>query len=282
MKKLLAFAFFLAVISLACSTAKVAEQTNSNGTAEAAQVPAATSSPAAEPVTGFAPDLVVTHLYKQHGTNKDPFFQSKDRSLVDKYFTRTLADLIWKDATRKNQNEVGALDGDPLYNAQDVEIKNLAFGAAEVKGDKAQVAVTFENFGKKQKLKYSLLMEKGNWKIDDIDYGEGQTLVKWLKEGLAAEDDAAAGDARFEGKYQVGDTTCTVKPVKMAFEVKWAKGSGTEIFVYDDRSGDRVVYKSESSKKGAEPNMFSFDDATLDTGTFYRSDGKEFPIKRVK
>jgi len=143
------------------------------------------------------------------------------------------------------------------------------------------VIATFENFGKKQKIKFSLLMEKGNWKIDNIDYGAGETLAKWLKEGLAAESDAA-GDARFEGKYQVGDTTCTVKAVKMAFEVKWAKGSGTEIFVYDGRSGDRVVYKSESAKKGEEANMFSFDDDTLDTGTFYSSDGKEFPIKRVK
>lgn len=28
----------------------------------------------------------------------------------------------------------------------------------------------------------------------------------------------------FEGTSQVGGTTCTVEPIKMAFEVLWAKG----------------------------------------------------------
>jgi len=123
------------------------------------------------------------------------------------------------------------------------------------------------------------VQEKSAWKIDDIDYGEAGTLVKWFKDEYS---NAPAGDARFEGKYQIGPTTCTVKPTKMAFEVQWEKGSGSEIYIYDDSSGDRVVYRSESSKKGAEPNIFSFDDETLDTGTFYRGDGKEFPVTRVK
>lgn len=35
---------------------------------------------------------------------------------------------------------------------------------------------------------------------------------------------------KFEGNYQVGNTICTVKPVKMAFELRWAKGDGVMIF----------------------------------------------------
>jgi hypothetical protein len=130
------------------------------------------------------PGALVADLYKQHDAKKSPFFQSKSRARVDKYFKKTTADLIWKDATRKNaQDEVGALDGDPLYNAQDMEIKNFKIGAAkiDIKGSNAQVPVTFTNFGKKQTIKFYLVIEKGVWKIQDIDYGDGQTLVGWLK-----------------------------------------------------------------------------------------------------
>ena len=47
--------------------------------------------------------------------------------MVDKYFVKSLADLIWKDA-HGPKGEVGAIDGDPLYDAQDMEIKKFAIG----------------------------------------------------------------------------------------------------------------------------------------------------------
>ncbi len=248
---------------------------------EAAQTPAAGQGSAAGTAGQTAPDTLVAELYKQHDAEKSPFFQTKDRALVDKYFTKPTADLIWKDAV-SSKGEVGALDADPLYNAQDIDIKNFKVGAAGLKGDRAEVPVTFENFGKKQKINFMLVMEN-SWKISDINYGEGHTLVKWLQgDPAGGGGSTAATDDPFEGRYQVGETTCTVKPIKMAFEVKWAKGSGSEIFIYDDRSGDRVVYRSQPAKKGEEPNMFSFDDETHDTGTFYRADGREFPVKRVE
>src|SRR5438045_208764 len=91
-----------------------------------------------------APNAVVADLYKQHDAKRGPFFQTKSRARVDKYFTKGLADVIWKDATTAN-GEVGALDGDPLYNAQDVAIKKFAVGKAVIKGDNATVQVTFTN-----------------------------------------------------------------------------------------------------------------------------------------
>lgn len=228
MKKLLALIFLPAVLSIACSPAGVANQaSNSNTATEAAQVAVTDQGPAASgalPGAAVGPDALVADLYKQHDAHKSPFFQSKNRALVDKYFTKATADLIWKDATRKNQNEVGVLDGDPLYNAQDTDIKNFKVGAADVKGDKATVTVTFDNFGQKQSLKFLLVQEKGanekGWKINDIDYGEAGTLVKWLRNEYSGKAEMAP-DSRFEGKYQVGDTTCTVKAIKMAFEVRW-------------------------------------------------------------
>jgi len=84
----------------------------------------------------------------------------------------------------------------------------------------------------------------------------------------------------FEGKYQIGETTCMVKAVKMAFEVKWEKGKGTEMFFSEGVANDKYIFASHP--KTGKSNAFSFDDENYNTGIFYRADGKEFPIKRIK
>jgi len=66
----------------------------------------------------MSPEQLVSDLYRQH-KQRSPFFQTRSRALLDKYFTRELAGLIWQDA-RSSGDEVGALDGDPLFNAQDM------------------------------------------------------------------------------------------------------------------------------------------------------------------
>lgn len=127
-----------------------------------------------------SPDGLVEDLYKQSDNENSPFFQDTKRELVDKYFVKSLADMIWKDSV-ESKDEVGALDFDPLYNAQDTEIAELKVGTAEIKAEKATVNVTFLNFGEEQTIKYLLAKENGDWKIEDIDYGE-DTLVKVFKE----------------------------------------------------------------------------------------------------
>ncbi|MBP9110207.1 MAG: DUF3828 domain-containing protein [Pyrinomonadaceae bacterium] len=221
-----------------------------------------------------AAEALVADLYKQHDAKKSPFFQTKNRGLVDKYFTKPLADLIWKDANNSS-GEVGAIDGDPLYNAQDMEIKNFAIGKAETKGDTGTVPVTFTNFGKKVTIIFSVKQVSGAWKIDNINYGaDSGNLMQWLRETYSGTPDKAVS-GEFEGKYQVGDTTCTVKAVKMAFEVRWAKGSGVEMFFAE---GDNT-FTSDPDK--GEPNDFVFDDANYNTGKFLRGDGKTFVVKRI-
>ena len=90
--------------------------------------------------------------------------------------------MIWKDAIT-SKGEVGALDGDPLYDTQDAKIRHFAVGKASIKGDTATVPVTFTNFGKKEKIDFSLKKVKGVWKIDNINYGSGGSLRKWFQEG---------------------------------------------------------------------------------------------------
>ena len=88
--------------------------------------------------------------------------------------------MIWKDLSTAN-GEVGAIDGDPLYNAQDTEIKKLLIGDAVIKGETGTVRVTFKNFGKKEAIDYSLKKTTKGWRIDDIIYNKDNSLRKWLK-----------------------------------------------------------------------------------------------------
>ncbi|HEY2846229.1 MAG TPA: hypothetical protein VGI80_00335, partial [Pyrinomonadaceae bacterium] len=145
---------------------------NSNAAQNATAESEATPIAAAGESQNAAVEALVADLYKAHDSKHSPFFQSKNRALVDKYFTRSLAGLIWHDAvTSAKSNDVGVIDGDPLYNAQDEEIKNFAVGHSEVKGDSGSVPVTFTNFGKPQTIIFHLKLVGTDWKIDDIDYG---------------------------------------------------------------------------------------------------------------
>src|SRR5688572_23440390 len=70
------------------------------------------------------PQTVVRNLYAARKSRAtDPFFQTKSRARLDKFFPKELGDLIWNDAVSSaRNNEVGKLAGDPLYNAQDMKI----------------------------------------------------------------------------------------------------------------------------------------------------------------
>ena len=90
------------------------------------------------------PRTLVQNLYNQH-RRQSPFFQTRSRALLDRYFTGELASLIWSDA-RASRGEVGAIGGDPLFNAQDMEIKNFSLRERTVRLDAAEVAASFREF----------------------------------------------------------------------------------------------------------------------------------------
>jgi hypothetical protein len=129
----------------------------------------------------MSPNELVADLYKQHDRKHSPFFQTRSRASLDKYFEKSLAAMIWKDAV-SSKGEVGVIDGDPLYDAQDMEIKNFAIGKAVFQDGKARVNVSFENFGQKKSIIFLLVNGRTGWRISDIDYGTGRTLVGEFKE----------------------------------------------------------------------------------------------------
>jgi hypothetical protein len=128
------------------------------------------------------PDALVAELYKAEKKQASPFFQDKSRALVDHYFTKELGDLLWKD-TIDSKGEVGALDGDPLYDAQDTEIKEFVIHPAKTEDGKATVLVTFVNFEEKKRITFHCVQQGDAWKIGDIQYSE-YALLKLLKDSL--------------------------------------------------------------------------------------------------
>jgi len=95
---------------------------------------------------------------------------------------------------------------------------------------------------------------------------------------------AEPADARseLEGRYKVGPTTCIIKPVKMAFALKWEKGKGTMHLFYEGTNSDgNQVFVSEDLG-GGRRDRFIFDDRQYDTGLFVRADGKTMHVRRLK
>lgn len=267
------------LFALSCSTPPPA---GSNNTASdvAPTPPDAAATPdsgSGTVATAAAPETVVSELYKLHDARKGPFFQSKDRGLVDRFFTKTIADMIWR-SNNGPEGEIGAIDFDPLYDAQDVEIKELKFAASDVKENEATVTASFLNFSDKRSVKFLMKRVGETWKIDDIKYTD-MTLLGILKDAYKdqAKQEPAATGGKFDGKYSVGTTSCTVKEVSGIFEIRWAKGSGKEIF----HSTGPNEFESEADKDGGF-NRFKFDGEGFNKGKFLRADGKVFDVSRAK
>ena len=143
--------------------------------AQCISVPGQTSRPA-------SPDALVTELYRVHNQKHSPFFQTRSRALLYKYFEKNLADMIWKDAV-KSKGEVGVIDGDPLYDAQDMEIKHFAIARPRYEPGRAMVDANFENFREKKTITFVVVKGPNGWRIRDIVYSEGRTLRSEFKAG---------------------------------------------------------------------------------------------------
>jgi hypothetical protein len=148
--------------------------------------------------SGITPDVIVKNLYAAQKAGSNPFFQTKSRALVDKYFTKDFADLIWKDAVAA-KGEVGAIEFDPLYNAQDTEISAFKIGKpmyGEGNLEVADVPVTFKNMGKEETVLFRLERNSQKvWKIGDIHYPSNPESSSSLKDLLSNALKASGGRA---------------------------------------------------------------------------------------
>lgn len=141
---------------------------------------------------GPEPDAILRELYQAHDAQKGPFVDRKNRNLAEKYFTKELAALIVKDAA-KSDDEIGAVDFDPLYDSQDPQVQNFKIGAvqwSDIKkraGDPgndavANVNVTFKDNGQARELRFVFKPQPDKtWRISDIRYPENTSLLQILR-----------------------------------------------------------------------------------------------------
>jgi hypothetical protein len=131
-----------------------------------------------------SPAAVVRELYRVNRSGDGHVFEKRGRKYQERFFDKKLAGLIWKDLMETPKGEVGHIDFDPLYGAQDMKISNFRIGAPVMTGDRATVPVSFNNYEQKVTINFRLLNTKEGWKIENIDYGGGSDFVKILSEPL--------------------------------------------------------------------------------------------------
>ena len=136
---------------------------------------AETSLPAAS-----SPKKVVTDLYSAHKGKADPLQYPASKKLLGAYFEKGLLSLFLKDQS-ESQGEVGKLDFDPLYAAQDFEIKDFSVVLVAEQKDSTEVAASFKNMGTREKIVFLLSNTAQGWRIADIKYSDGRTLKGVLK-----------------------------------------------------------------------------------------------------
>ena len=221
-------------------------------------------------VTG--PETVVKNLYAAHNGKKSPFFQNKSRALVDKYFTGTLADAIWKEAHDSKPGEVGNLDFDPLYYAQDVHIKNFSVVAV----DENTVKVRFLNMGNAEEMTFSVRTPNTAskaYRIDSIVYNDGEDLESILSYGVANEPKVP-----LDGDYMIGKVKCTVWTTKNGH---WARVQCDDQKNFQVIDAESLTFGTFNPKEKGRKGKFAVaPDGSINK--YIDATGKEFKVVRAQ
>lgn len=138
---------------------------------------AMTSMAAAQPFD--TPEALLQAFY-------EPYFTDAFADDESGFRSEALNALYEADAQNTPAGELGALGFDPYVDGQDFQLSNLVIGAAEISGDAAIVAVSFDNFERPTVLTYELVREGGGWKIDDVVSEAGEYPYRLSEIFLAA------------------------------------------------------------------------------------------------
>jgi len=87
---------------------------------------------------------------------------------VQGVYSERLQALVDRDETETPDGEVGRIDWDVFVDGQDWQLSELKIVPVSTDAAKATVRAKFKNFGDARDLLYSLVLEDGHWRIDDI------------------------------------------------------------------------------------------------------------------
>ncbi|HEX6563155.1 MAG TPA: hypothetical protein VF020_02670 [Chthoniobacterales bacterium] len=130
--------------------------------------------------TATSPTKIVTDLYHAHNGKADPLKHPASKKLLGAYFEKGLLSRFLKEQS-ESKGEVGKLDFDPLYAAQDFDIKDFSVALVAEQKDSAEVLASFKNIGTSEKIVFLLSPTAQGWRITDIKYSDGSTLQEILK-----------------------------------------------------------------------------------------------------
>lgn len=127
-----------------------------------------------------AADRLVRALYFEHSKKANPLLETKDRTLIDQFFIKSTADLIWR-TTSASPEKLRQMKSNPLFNAPTSAIKKMWVEPAAVAGTRAVVYVTFEHKAKPEEIRIDMQEIAGRWRIIDMLYPDGSRLTQILE-----------------------------------------------------------------------------------------------------
>jgi hypothetical protein len=168
------YIIILLLVTVSCQTKPKQEVAVATPTADSAAILAKRPGPDAP---RSAADRLIRALYFEHNKKENPLLETKDRTLIDQFFTKATANLIWRNASTGKLKKTKV---NPLFNAPNEDIKKAWVLPAAVAGTRAVVYVTFETNAKPQEIRIDMQQVAGRWRIMDMLYPDGKQLTQLL------------------------------------------------------------------------------------------------------
>ena len=132
------------------------------------------------------PIAIVLQLYRDFAWEavisqpEDKGFIDQPRATLERYFDSRLADLILKDREcAARTKEICKLDFLPLWDSQDPGASDMKITSS--KGNTVIVEFRYPGDGSQIKIIYQTTNVSGHWRISDIRYKKGYSLLSILE-----------------------------------------------------------------------------------------------------
>jgi hypothetical protein len=144
------------------------------------------------------PVAIVTAIYTRAAKGKGDgggAFVIENKAAKAKYLSKSLIALWAKADAHTPKGDVGPVDFDPVTNSQEPDVKSFKVIAEKLEAETAVIAVTLTGRNTPprkpadQTVRYDLVRDSGDWKIDDIkgaSDGEPWSIRDMLTESLKA------------------------------------------------------------------------------------------------
>ena len=137
-------------------------------------------------------------------------------------YSKRLQALIDKDEKETPEGDVGRIDWDLFVDGQDWQLTDLKIVPGLEEATRAEVRATFKNFDEPRDILYTLVLENGHWRIDDIQ----ETLKpRWTMSKILLDAPDAFPDAEFGRKIACeAPRARTRRPSKLTPQRETAQG----------------------------------------------------------